>query len=143
MKPRKLTILLFAGAQIFAANFVSAQTPSAMSATSAPMTPPGPPPFGRPNLSDILTRLLSLTDAQRAQLQPYVDAMQPQLDTIKRQAQQDEDALLKQLVASIRPLLNPEQQTKLDAIDAMRAAGPPFNPVGVELLGNSFGSKAQ
>jgi hypothetical protein len=140
MKPRELTILLFAAAQIFASNFVSAQTPSA---SSAPMTPAGRP-FGRPNLSDILTRLLLLTDAQRAQLQPYVDSTQPQLDAIHEQARASEDALLRQLDASIRPLLNPEQQTKLDAFEAMRAAGPPFNSVGIELIfGNSFGSKAQ
>jgi hypothetical protein len=76
MKPRKLTIVLFAAAQMFAANFVSAQTASATPV--APMTPPGPPPFGKPNLTDMLTRLLLLTDAQKAQLQPYVDAVQLQ-----------------------------------------------------------------
>src|ERR1700676_3154008 len=118
MKPGKLTIVLFAAAQMFAANFVNAQTPSAT--PIAPMMPPGPPPFGKPNLSDILTRLLLLTDAQKAQLQPYVDAVQPQLDAIRQQAHQGENALLRQLHASIRPLLNPEQQIRLDAFEAMR-----------------------
>jgi hypothetical protein len=33
--------------------------------------------------------------------------------------------LLKQLYASIRPLLSPAQQTKLDTFEAIRAAGPP------------------
>ena len=119
MKPAKLTIVLFAAAQMFAANFVDAQTASATAV--APMTPP----FGRPNLSEMLARILLLTDAQKAQLQPYVDAVQPQLDATHQQARQAEDALLKQLSASIRPLLNSEQQTKLDAFEAMRVAGPP------------------
>ena len=107
---------------MFAANFVSAQTASATPV--APMMPPGRPTFGKPNLSELLTLLLSLTDAQKAQLQAYVDAVQLQLDTDHQQARQADDALLKQLYASIRPLLTPEQQIKLDGFAAMRAAGP-------------------
>ena len=141
MKPRKPAIALFAAAQIFAVNFVSAQTPSE---TSVVVTKPGPPPFSKPNLSDIFTRLLLLTHAQQAQLQPYVDAAQPQLDAIHQQARQREDALLRQLDASIRPLLTPEQQNKLDAFEAVRGAGLPSNPVGVEpIFGNGFGREAQ
>jgi Spy/CpxP family protein refolding chaperone len=129
MKPRKLTIVLFAVAQMSAANFVSAQTVSVTPV--APMAPPGPPPFGKPNLSDLLTRMLLLTDAQKAQLQPYIDAVQPQLDATHQQARQTEDALLKQLCASIRPLLSPAQQTKLDAFEAIRVAVlPPPSPPG-------------
>jgi Spy/CpxP family protein refolding chaperone len=119
MKTKKLAIVLFAAAQMFAGNFVSAQT------ASATPVAPGPPLFARPNLSDILTRMLLLTDAQKAQIQPYVDAVQPQLDATHQQARQAADTLLKQLSASIRPLLTPEQQIKLDAFEAMRAAGPP------------------
>jgi Spy/CpxP family protein refolding chaperone len=126
MKPRKLTIALFAAAQMSAANFVSAQT--APATPVAALTPPGPPPFGRPNLSVVLSRMLLLTEAQKAQLQPYLDAVQPQLDATRQQARQTEDALLKQLHASIRPLLTPEQQTKLDALEAMRLSGPPPSP---------------
>jgi outer membrane murein-binding lipoprotein Lpp len=51
--------------------------------------------------------MLLLTDAQKAQLQPYVDAVQPQLDATHQQARQAENTLLKQLYASIRPLLTP------------------------------------
>jgi Spy/CpxP family protein refolding chaperone len=119
MKPRKLTILLFAAAQMSAANFVSAQTVSVTPV--APMTPPGPPLFARPNLSEMLSRMLLLTDAQKAQLQPYIDAVQAQLDATHQQTRQAADTLLKQLSASIRPSLTPEQQTKLDAFEAMRA----------------------
>lgn len=142
MTARKLRIVLLAAAQMFAANFVSAQTSS--ESPIAPMMSPGPLPFGKPNLSDVLARLLSLTDAQKAQLQRYVDAVQPQLDATHRQARQAEDALLKELYASIRPSLTPEQQIKLEAFDAMHSAGPPSNPVGVELIfGNSFGHDSQ
>jgi Spy/CpxP family protein refolding chaperone len=123
MKPKKLTIVLFAAAQISAANFVSAQTVSATPV--APMTPPGPPPFARRSLSEMLSRMLLLTDAQKAQLQPYVDAVQSQLDATHQQAREAEDTLLKQLSASIRPFLTPGQQTRLDAFEAMRGAGPP------------------
>jgi Spy/CpxP family protein refolding chaperone len=119
MKLKKLTILLFAAAQMSAANFVSAQTVSVTPA--APITPPGPPLFARPNLSEMLSRMLLLTDAQKAQLQPYIDAVQSQLDATHQQTRQAADTLLKQLSASIRPSLTPEQQTKLDAFEAMRA----------------------
>jgi len=121
MKPRKLPIILFAAAQMFAANFVSAQTGS--EAPTAAMTPPGEPPSGKQSLSDILARLLLLTDAQKAQLQPYVDAVESQLNATHQEAGQSEDELLKQLYASIRPLLTPEQQIKLDAFEAMRVDG--------------------
>jgi Spy/CpxP family protein refolding chaperone len=82
----------------------------------------------KPNLTDVLTRVLLLTDAQKAQLQPYVDAVQPQIEAIHQQARQAEDVLLKQLNGSIRSLLTPEQQTKLDVLEAMHAAGPPPPP---------------
>jgi hypothetical protein len=142
MKPRKLTILLFATAQVFAANFVSAQTVSV--SPVAPIPARGLPLFAKPNLNDLLTRLLLLTDAQKTQLRPYVDAVQPQLDAIHQQAHQGENALLTQLYTSIRPLLNPEQQTRLDVFEAMRAAGPPSVPVAVEpIFGNGFGRESQ
>jgi Spy/CpxP family protein refolding chaperone len=122
MKQKTLIIVVFAAALIFAANFVSAQTVSANPDAS---TTPGPAPFGKPNLSDVLTLLLSLTDAQKAQLQPYVDAVQHQLENTHQQGRQSEDALLKQLYESIRPLLTPEQRIKLDGFAAIRAAVPP------------------
>ncbi|MFZ3374902.1 MAG: hypothetical protein WA183_05065 [Chthoniobacterales bacterium] len=142
MKPTKLPILLFAAAQMFAANFVSAQTVSV--SPVVPITAHGLPLFAKLNLNDLLTRLLLLTDAQKAQLQPYVDAVQPQLDAIHQQAHQGENALLTQLYTAIRPLLNPEQQTRLDAFEAMRGAGPPSSPVAVEpIFGNGFGRESQ
>jgi Spy/CpxP family protein refolding chaperone len=139
MKSKNLTIVLFAVAQMSAANFLSAQTAS--TTPVAPMTRP----FGKANLSDILTWLLLLTDTQKAQLQPYVDAVQHELDANHQQARQADDALLKQLCASIRPLLTPEQQTKLDAFEAMSVAGlPPSFSRSVELMfGKGFERTSQ
>jgi Spy/CpxP family protein refolding chaperone len=118
MKTKHLTIAAFAAAQIFATNVVTAQTVSA--SPGAPETA-----FGKPNLSDVLALLLSLTDAQKAQLQPYVDAVQRQLEAAHQQGRVSEDALLKQLSESIRPLLTPEQRIKLDGFNAMRGTGRP------------------
>ena len=112
-------MILCAAAQLAAAQLVSAQD------SPTPSPTPIRPPFVKPNLSDMLARMLLLTDAQKAQLQPYVDAVQPELDATHQQARQAEDALLKKLDASIRPLLTPDQQTKLDVLEAMRAARPP------------------
>ena len=124
MKPKNLTITLLAVAQICATNFAGAQTVSTSPVVEA-STPPAAPPFGKPNLSAMLARILLLTNAQKAQLQPYIDAVQAQLETNHQQTRQANDALLKQLYTSIRPSLSPDQQTKLDAFEAVRAAGPP------------------
>ena len=119
MKPAKLTMILCAAAQLAAAQLVSAQD------SPTPSPTPISPPLMKPNLADVLTRVLLLTDAQKAQLRPYVDALQPQIEAIHQQARQAEDVLLEQLNGSIRSLLTPEQQTKLDVFEAMPAAGPP------------------
>jgi hypothetical protein len=66
MKPRKITIILFAEAQVSVPNFLSVQTASATPA--APMTPPAPPAFDQPNLSGMLTRMLLLTDESNSVL---------------------------------------------------------------------------
>jgi Spy/CpxP family protein refolding chaperone len=124
MKPKSLTITLLAAAQICAANFAGAQTVST-SPVIETSTPPAAWPFGKPNLSAMLARVLLLTDAQKAQLQPYIDAVQAQLEANHQQTRQANDALVKQLYASIRPSLSPDQQTKLDAFEAVRAAALP------------------
>jgi Spy/CpxP family protein refolding chaperone len=118
MKSRNLTIVLLVAGQLLAANLASAQTPTPTSAAPFP-----PPPFGKPSVSEMLSHVLSLTDAQKSQLQATFDATQAQLDAIHEQARQAEEPVLKQLEAQIRPLLTAEQQAKLDQIDAMRSAG--------------------
>jgi len=146
MKTTKLTMILFAAAQVAASNIVSAQDSPTPTPTPEPMLPQAPPSnsLGKPSISDLLSKMVSLTDAQKTQLQPYLDAMQPQLDAIHRRARQSENLLLKQLYSSIRTLLTPEQQTKLDALEVTRAAAPPPTPAGVELkFGEGFGSVSQ
>ena len=132
MEPKTLTITLFAVAQICGANFVTAQTVS--TAPVAPDTTSPASPFGRPNLSEMLARVLSLSDPQKAQLQPYIDAVQRQLEANHQQSCHANDALLNQLFAAIRPSLSPDQQTKLDTFEAVRAAA--FPPLGTRTGSN-------
>ena len=145
MKPTKIIIVLWAAVQLAAAQLVRAQDSPTPTPTVAPMLPPpSPNSLGKPSMSDILSRMLSLTDGQRTQLQPYFDAVQPQFDAAHQQALQAEDVLLRQLYSSIRPLLTPQQQTKLDAFEAMRIEGPLSNPVGVGMMfGKDFGGVSQ
>jgi Spy/CpxP family protein refolding chaperone len=145
MKPTKLTIILWAAAQLAAGQLVCAQDSPTPTPTVAPMLPPPVSNvLGNPSMSDMLSRMLSLTDAQKTQLQPYFDVVQAHFDATHQQARQAEDVLLKQLHSSIWPLLTPQQQTKLDAFEAMRMAAPPSNSGGVELkFGEGFGSVSQ
>ena len=86
----------------------------------------GPPMLhhGPPNITERLTHALNLTDAQKAQVQAKVAAVQPQLDAIRKQAHEQADAIIKQLHEQIRPLLNAEQQKRLDAIQTLRDTRP-------------------
>jgi Spy/CpxP family protein refolding chaperone len=143
MKPTKIIIILWAATQLAAAQLLCAQDPPTPTPTVEP-TPPTSNSLGKPSMSDMLSRMLSLTDAQKTQLRPYFDAVQPQFDVAHQQARQTKDVLLKQLSSSIRPLLTPQQQTKLDAFEAMRIEGPPSNPVGVGVMfGKDFGDAVQ
>jgi dsDNA-specific endonuclease/ATPase MutS2 len=72
----------------------------------------------------MLTRLLNLSDSQQEQVKPMVAEVQPQLDAIHKQAQEQADAIIKQLNQKIRPLLDPDQQRRLDAFETLRATRP-------------------
>lgn len=76
-------------------------------------------------MTQILTRTLSLSDVQKAQVQSLVDSIQPQLDAIRKQAREAESALIAQLHSQIRPLLTADQQTKLDALQTLHNKGGP------------------
>jgi Spy/CpxP family protein refolding chaperone len=144
MKPTKTIMILWAAAQLAAAQLVCAQDSPTPTPTVEPTTPPMLNSLGKPSVSDMLRPMLSLTDAQKTQLQPYFDAVQPQFDAAHQQARQAKDVLLKQLSSSIRPLLTPQQQIKLDAFEAMRIEGPPSNPVGIGVMfGKDFGDAVQ
>lgn len=123
---KKTIALLLCGAGLILAPALHAQT-SAL-ANDAPPGPPPPPPHGRPNMAEMLARSLALNEDQKAQVRTLADAAQPQLDAIRQQAREAESAVIKQLNAQIRPLLNEEQQTRLDTLEAERAARPPGPP---------------
>ena len=115
MKPNRLiSITLCAAACLALGQFAGAQTPEE----------PAPPFHHRPNLIGMLVHTLDLTDAQKTQVEALVKAIQPQLDVIHQQARTAADAVLKQLDTQIRPLLNADQQKKLDALATLRGTGP-------------------
>jgi hypothetical protein len=74
-----------------------------------------------------LTGKLNLTADQQTKVQPILDATKPQLATIHQEAMQKTKSVMDGALSQIRPLLTPDQQTKLDAIqkahqDMMNAA---------------------
>ncbi len=115
MKLKTLILMLLWGANVLTSQTVSAQNPG-------PDLPS--PHFGKPDPVDLLTQALGLTDTQKAQVQPLVEAFRPQLEAIYQQARDAEVAVLKQLIGQVRSLLTPEQQAKLDALEAPHAVGP-------------------
>ena len=78
---------------------------------------------GPPNMTAMLSHVLNLTDAQKAQVQPLVDAIKPQLDAIHQQARAAAEPIIKQLHTQIRPLLTADQQKKLDALETLHGRG--------------------
>ncbi len=115
MKANKL-IALCAAAVLAGGTIVGAQ--------SAKADGPGWHHHGPPNITEMLTRSLNLSTAQQAQVQVKVAAVQPQLDAIHEQARKQADVIIQQLHAQIRPLLNAEQQKRLDAIQTLRDTRP-------------------
>ncbi len=116
MKLTKLIALTLGLATFLAgAQFAGAQAPD------------NAPPFCHKDGKDVtgmMTRMLQLTDAQKAQVEPLVAAARPQLQAIHEKARAEADVVLKQLHAQIRPLLTPEQQKRLDAMELLHGAGP-------------------
>lgn len=67
-----------------------------------------------------LTRQLDLTPEQEAQIKPILEQMKPQLKAIHEEARQKADKVVQDNMAKIRPVLNAEQQTKLDKLQEAR-----------------------
>jgi Spy/CpxP family protein refolding chaperone len=63
-----------------------------------------------------LTDKLNLTSDQQTQVQPILDAAKPQIRAIHQEAMQKAKTVMDSTLSQIRPLLNPDQQKKLDAI---------------------------
>jgi len=63
-----------------------------------------------------LTDKLNLSADQKAKVQPILDAAKPQFVAIHQEAMQKTKTLMDGTLSQIRPLLNADQQNKLDAI---------------------------
>jgi Spy/CpxP family protein refolding chaperone len=65
---------------------------------------------------DRLSENLNLTADQKAKVQPIVEQARPQIRAIHQEAMQKTKAVMDNTMTQIRPLLTPEQQQKLDAM---------------------------
>jgi hypothetical protein len=63
-----------------------------------------------------ITEKLNLTSDQQTKVQPIVDAAKPQIAAIHKEAMQKMKTVMDGTLSQIRPLLNPDQQKKLDDI---------------------------
>jgi Spy/CpxP family protein refolding chaperone len=63
-----------------------------------------------------LTEKLDLTADQKAKVQPILDQAKPQIMAIHKEAMQKSKEVMDSTLSQIRPLLNADQQKKLDAI---------------------------
>jgi Spy/CpxP family protein refolding chaperone len=63
-----------------------------------------------------ITKQLDLTSDQQTKVQPIVDAAKPQIAAIHQEAMQKMKTVMDSSLSQIRPLLNPDQQKKLDDI---------------------------
>jgi hypothetical protein len=61
-----------------------------------------------------LTKTLNLTADQQSKVQPIVDQARPQIVAIHKDAMQKTQTVISNAASQIRPLLNPDQQKKLD-----------------------------
>jgi Spy/CpxP family protein refolding chaperone len=68
--------------------------------------------FGLRGLGD----KLNLTADQQTKVQPILDAAKPQIAAIHQEAMQKMQTVMTSTLSQIRPLLNPDQQKKIDAI---------------------------
>src|SRR5205085_7387937 len=78
--------------------------------------PAGPHGSWHRNPLEEMTKSLNLTADQQTKVQPIVDQAKPQLQTIHQEAMTKAKSVIDASITQIRPLLTPEQQTKLDAI---------------------------
>ena len=63
-----------------------------------------------------ITEKLDLTADQQTKVQPILDAAKPQITAIHQEAMQKAKGVMDSTLSQIRPLLTPEQQKKLDAV---------------------------
>ena len=70
----------------------------------------------RGNPLEHVTETLNLTPDQQAKVQPILDQAKPQIQAIHQDAMQKTKAIMDSTMSQIRPLLNPDQQKKLDDV---------------------------
>jgi Spy/CpxP family protein refolding chaperone len=63
-----------------------------------------------------ITEKLDLTSDQQTKVQPIIDQAKPQIAAIHQEAMQKMKTVMDSSLSQIRPLLNADQQKKLDAI---------------------------
>jgi Spy/CpxP family protein refolding chaperone len=64
-----------------------------------------------------ITEKLDLTADQQTKVQPILDAAKPQIVAIHQEAMQKMHTVMNNTLTQIRPMLNADQQKKLDAIE--------------------------
>src|SRR6266404_9221482 len=64
-----------------------------------------------------MTETLKLTSDQQTKVQPILDQAKPQIVAIHQEAMQKMHTVMNSTLSQIRPLLNTDQQSKLDAIE--------------------------
>jgi Spy/CpxP family protein refolding chaperone len=64
-----------------------------------------------------ITEKLNLTADQQTKVQPILDQAKPQIAAIHQEAMQKMHTVMNSTLSQIRPLLNADQQSKLDAIE--------------------------
>ena len=65
---------------------------------------------------DRMAATLNLTPEQKAKVQPIFDKARPQIIAIHQEAMQKAKAIIEDAMTQIRPMLNPDQQKKVDAL---------------------------
>jgi Spy/CpxP family protein refolding chaperone len=73
---------------------------------------------GHGNMLKHMTESLNLTPDQQAKVQPILDQAKPQLKAIHQEAAQKAKGVTDNTMTQIRPLLNADQQKKLDDLKA-------------------------
>jgi Spy/CpxP family protein refolding chaperone len=77
----------------------------------------------RHGVLETMTERLNLTPEQKTKVQPIIDQTSPQIQIIRRDAEQKIKALVDNATAQIRPILTPEQQKILDESEHQRRGG--------------------
>jgi hypothetical protein len=89
---------------------------------------PASPPFfpSRLDDADLVSQALGLTAPQKEQVQQLAEARRPQLETVRRQARDEEAAILKQRSDQVRP-----QNSTADYADNTDTGSGGFNRFGI------------